>query len=95
MFHFARSEDEEITTSFQIIKGFLFLQLFPAHSSRPSVKQENREEIIKNLGRMRTSHLDKTVTRRQKKLSKETEKGFEKVCRLLFLDLFLFLRPFS
>lgn len=37
MFHFARSEDDDITTSFQIIEGFLFLQLFPAHSSKPSL----------------------------------------------------------
>jgi len=62
MFHFARSEDDEITTSFQKIKGFLFLQIFPTHSSKLSVKQENRKEIIENLQRMRTSHLDKIVT---------------------------------
>lgn len=59
MFHFARSEDDEVTTSFQIIKGFLFLQLFPAHSSKLSVKQENRKEISENLRRMRTSHSHK------------------------------------
>lgn len=49
MFHFATSEEDEITTSFQIIKGFLLLQFFPAHSSKLSVKQENRKERIENL----------------------------------------------
>lgn len=56
------SEDDEITTSFQKMKGFLFLRIFPTHSSKLSVKQENRKEIIENLQRMRTSHLDKIVT---------------------------------
>lgn len=75
------SEDDEITTSFQKMKGFLFLRIFPTHSSKLSVKQENRKEIIENLQRMRTSHLDKIVTWRKKELSKETTKDFDNVCR--------------
>lgn len=65
VFHFVRSEDET-TTSLKKKrkkkkKAFLFLQIFPTHSSKLSVKQENRKEIIENLQRMRTSHSDKIV----------------------------------
>jgi len=59
-----------ITTSFHIINGFLFLQLFSAHSSKSSVKQENRKEIIKNLRRTKTSYLDKNYEKTEEAMKR-------------------------
>lgn len=86
MFHFARSEDDEITTPFQIIKGFLSLQLFPAYSSTLPVKQENRKEIIENLWRMRTSHSHKP---------EKIEEAIKRNKEGLWKSVDFFLRPIS
>lgn len=48
MLHFATGDQNKLSEddNYHIIKDLLSLQLFPAHSYKPSVKQDYRWEVI-------------------------------------------------